>query len=105
MTHGTAVGLGLGAIVGTDLGVGGGVGASVATGIAVAGRGDGVMDSVAVVAGATDVGADTAVAPPHAASANAAMVDSKRRRERMSKYPREAGAPGGPSHPTRSLNN
>jgi hypothetical protein len=95
-----AVGLGLGAIVGTGLRVGGGVGASVAAGIAVAGRGDGVGMSVAVVAGAVaDEGADTAVAPPHAASPNVAMVDSKRRRERMSKYPREDGAHCGPSHP------
>jgi hypothetical protein len=100
MTHDMAVGLGFGAIVGTGLGrtaglgVGGGVGVAVATGIAVAGGGVGV--SVAAVAGAADEGADTAVAPPHAASPNVAMVDSKRRRERMSKYPREAGAPGGP---------
>jgi hypothetical protein len=84
MTHGTAVGLGLGAIVGTGLGVGTGVGAGVATGRAVAGRGDEVGMSVAVVAGATaDEGADAAVAPPHAASPNVAMVDSKRRRDRM----------------------
>jgi hypothetical protein len=94
-----AVGRGLGAMVGTGLGVGGRVGAAVATGMGVAGRGDGVGINVAAVAGAADDGADTAVAPPHATSPNAAMVDIKRRRERMSKYPREAGAHCGPSHP------
>ena len=93
MMHGMAVGLGLGAMVGTGLRVGGGVGASVATGTAVASTGVGV--SVAAEAGCVVEGVETAVAPPHAVSPNA-MVDSKSRRGRMSKYPREAGALAGP---------
>jgi hypothetical protein len=84
--HGIAVGLGAGATVGT------GVGAGVATGIGVAGTGVGF----AVAAGVLGAeGAEAAAAPPHAASPNVAMVDSKNRRESMSMYSPESERAGG----------